>query len=635
MRLGSRRWGTSFVAAGLLACLVVGGASSAAGPLDPSFGGTGVVQIPQNVSAPALALDSQQRIVIVGAAPICGGLTVNRLLPTGAPDQSFGIAGAVSFKFDFNCLFGQDVAIAPDGGIIVAARGDQTPVIVRLTANGAVDPAFGDDGLVQLPGSGGVEQLVVDGTGRIVILFNGELARLSPSGVVESAYPNVEGAEAFTGIDIALSPAGAVTELGLAGTSRRIAVRRLDASGTPVDTFGTLGTTSQTLVNAPFQAFALAVDGSGRTLVVGGSFSIGDPNTKAAVLRLSTDGAADSSFGSAGLKTVAFAGLNANALAVATTVDDGVVMGGLGTNSSTQLNSRFFVALDSTGSLDLRLGGTGFYQGTDRGAFRDLAIQEDGYVVGVGESLYPASEAARFALDVSAPLLVQANVTEEATSAVGAVVRFAPSAVDDHDPTPLLQNCSPASGSQFPIGLTTVTCAVADASGNYGTGTFLVRVQDTTGPLITSPSAVVIDAESPAGGPASFVVSASDLVDGPVEATCAPPSGSTFVIGDTTVACSALDEFRNIERASFVVHVRGALEQLDALKDVISGFEARRSVIDGLLRDADRARASIVAGKKAQACGDLARVAKPAKLEIQDQAIVTATIRRIQSVVGC
>ena len=37
-------------------------------------------------------------------------------------------------------------------------------------------------------------------------------------------------------------------------------------------------------------------------------------------------------------------------------------------------------------------------------------------------------------------------------------------------------NCSPAPGSLFPVGVTTITCSAADAAGNTGTGTFTVTV---------------------------------------------------------------------------------------------------------------------------------------------------------------
>src|SRR5262249_52701062 len=45
-------------------------------------------------------------------------------------------------------------------------------------------------------------------------------------------------------------------------------------------------------------------------------------------------------------------------------------------------------------------------------------------------------------------------------------------------------SCSPASGSFFALGTTTVLCTATDASGNTATGSFPVRVLQ--GPLITS-----------------------------------------------------------------------------------------------------------------------------------------------------
>src|SRR5690606_1934517 len=46
--------------------------------------------------------------------------------------------------------------------------------------------------------------------------------------------------------------------------------------------------------------------------------------------------------------------------------------------------------------------------------------------------------------------------------------------------------CSPASGSTFPIGTTTVTCSTTDACGNAETCTFDVTVVDVTDPSITA-----------------------------------------------------------------------------------------------------------------------------------------------------
>ncbi|WCB92066.1 Xaa-Pro dipeptidyl-peptidase [Baekduia alba] len=69
-----------------------------------------------------------------------------------------------------------------------------------------------------------------------------------------------------------------------------------------------------------------------------------------------------------------------------------------------------------------------------------------------------------------------------APGASSAVATWAtPTVSDDQDASPSLA-CTPASGSSFPIGATTVSCTAADASGNTTTGTFVVTVSATPAP---------------------------------------------------------------------------------------------------------------------------------------------------------
>jgi hypothetical protein len=63
---------------------------------------------------------------------------------------------------------------------------------------------------------------------------------------------------------------------------------------------------------------------------------------------------------------------------------------------------------------------------------------------------------------------VPANLTENATSPQGAPVTYTPPTVVDEDsPLPPV-NCTPASGSTFAIGTTTVTCTVSDSGDTPG-----------------------------------------------------------------------------------------------------------------------------------------------------------------------
>ena len=78
--------------------------------------------------------------------------------------------------------------------------------------------------------------------------------------------------------------------------------------------------------------------------------------------------------------------------------------------------------------------------------------------------------------DTTPPALtVPATIHVVAGSPAGAVVMYEATAVDLVD-GPILPLCSPASGSTFPLGTTTVTCIASDAHGNSTTKAFDVVV---------------------------------------------------------------------------------------------------------------------------------------------------------------
>ena len=159
--------------------------------------------------------------------------------------------------------------------------------------------------------------------------------------------------------------------------------------------------------------------------------------------------------------------------------------------------------------------------------------------------------------DVTKPLVtVPADQTVEATGPNGAAVTYAAvTAEDDIDGT-LTPTCSKASGTVFPLGDTKVTCSAKDAAGNIGDSSFTITVEDTTAPTVSVPANITKEATSAAGATATFSASASDAVDGSVATTCAPTSGSTFALGATTVICSATDAAGNTGTTSFTVTVR-------------------------------------------------------------------------------
>src|SRR5215203_5114217 len=154
--------------------------------------------------------------------------------------------------------------------------------------------------------------------------------------------------------------------------------------------------------------------------------------------------------------------------------------------------------------------------------------------------------------DETAPILEVPTtpLTAEATGPDGAKVSYDVSATDDRDPSPKI-TCTPASGTAFALGSTTVTCNAQDEAGNNAEpGTFSVTVQDTTAPKLTVPTDMSTTATGADGAKVTYTATATDAVDTDPTVTCTPASGSTFPVGTTTVSCTASDDSGNTSPAA-------------------------------------------------------------------------------------
>ena len=108
------------------------------------------------------------------------------------------------------------------------------------------------------------------------------------------------------------------------------------------------------------------------------------------------------------------------------------------------------------------------------------------------------------------------------------------------------------------------------------TGAYELGPPDTTPPVIDSHDDVTAEATGSAGAVVSYTTPAtSDAVDGPRAATCAPVSGSTFALGDTTVTCNATDAAGNdATPTTFVVHVVDTMAPTIAAQADVGPVEA-------------------------------------------------------------
>ncbi|MBI3651458.1 MAG: HYR domain-containing protein [Acidobacteria bacterium] len=161
-------------------------------------------------------------------------------------------------------------------------------------------------------------------------------------------------------------------------------------------------------------------------------------------------------------------------------------------------------------------------------------------------------------VDNQAPTLTcPTNVTTNTAAGVcTAVVTYTTPTASDNC-TGATVSCSPASGSTFNKGVTTVTCTATDAAGLTGTCTFTVTVNDNQNPTISCPVNITQSTDS---GVCTAVVTyttptAADNCPGVGTVTCTPASGATFNKGVTTVSCSVTDASSNPGSCTFTVTV--------------------------------------------------------------------------------
>jgi hypothetical protein len=147
------------------------------------------------------------------------------------------------------------------------------------------------------------------------------------------------------------------------------------------------------------------------------------------------------------------------------------------------------------------------------------------------------------------------NVNADASPGGSTAVTFAKPIATDAVEGDRTVTCTPASGSTFPIGSTTVTCTASDSTGHGATKTFTVTVTDRTPPVITVPADITAEATGVSGKAVTYSFSASDPDDAVSTSSCTPASGSAFPVGVTTVTCNATDSHSNSASKSFTVTI--------------------------------------------------------------------------------
>ena len=130
-------------------------------------------------------------------------------------------------------------------------------------------------------------------------------------------------------------------------------------------------------------------------------------------------------------------------------------------------------------------------------------------------------------------------------------------------------SCTPTSPAAVGVGTSNVTCTATNFAGSVTTS-FLVTVVDQEAPSLTVPADIV--ATAPPGSSSAvvtYVVTAADNA-GIRSTLCAPPSGSAFSGGVTTVSCTATDNSGNTTTRTFKITVNFAIS--GRIRDLATGL---------------------------------------------------------------
>ncbi len=378
------------------------------GTLDTSFGGTGIVILSSNPANPsyefnegwAAAVQPDSKIVVAGF----GGMV--RYSVNGELDGSFGSGGGVA-PSSLGLL---SVAISPDGGIVSAGQGGGYFSTVKYLSNGVTDVAFGNDGaVITSVGSGYdvAQSIALTQDGRIVAAGNAQyintnlfaLAQYNADGSLDTSFGtdgkvttqvasgnnNSEGARS-----VALQSDGKIVTAGYANVTspaqgHNFALVRYNPDGSPDPSFGFNSNGIVITHIAVEQAFAVAIQADGR-IVAAGSSGASTNSLDFALIRYTTNGLLDASFGSNGIVTTPVGNSSDEARSMAIQPDGKIVLAGYARISSTNTDIAI-VRYNENGSLDNTFGAGGKVLtniGSSNEEANALVIQPDGKIVVAG-----------------------------------------------------------------------------------------------------------------------------------------------------------------------------------------------------------------------------------------------------------
>jgi uncharacterized delta-60 repeat protein len=385
------------------------------GLLDPTFGGTGEVNLAPSVSGLSFSVAIQpQDGKIVSVGRVTGKssideISVVRMNADGSLDASFNGTGYEALKVGYYSD-GASVALQPDGKILVGGSAyaslkafqnhDTEIVVARLNSNGTLDSTFANRGVFtwdRTSGSDVVSSLAVLSDGSIAAAGQNIVFKLSASGALVSSFGS-GGAYVFQAVTgtflggMAVAPNGDIIVSGKGGNTNwngvgiLLVVNPSTGGLDPSFNNGQGWVAASTPAGGITEFNAVTIQGNG--IVAAGNNQIRYQGQFGLLGRFSLSGALDTSFASGGYFTTTG---TMNLFNVAPELDGSLVVAGRDGTGTTLPVGHFTAG----GQLDTTFGGagTGFNVIQSASTWGGLAIGADGRIVVCGFGLTSPSPA--------------------------------------------------------------------------------------------------------------------------------------------------------------------------------------------------------------------------------------------------
>ncbi|NVO00879.1 MAG: chitobiase/beta-hexosaminidase C-terminal domain-containing protein, partial [Geobacteraceae bacterium] len=333
---------------------------SADGTPDSAFGTNGIVtdSTGSNSNASAVAIQTDGKIVITGQTYDGSNwvLFLQRFNANGSTDTNFGTLGRVTYNAGNDNSAG-GMAIQNDGKIVITGyinnNVSSNLLLLRFMDNGTLDTGFGTAGVITY--SSGFDSygngVILQPDGKIVSIgqtdngSNTDLLalRFNTTGILDTGF-GASGIFIYhsnmnnRGMGAAIQPDGKIVVVGTSADNvtsvNKVLTLRLNGNGTLDNSFGNSGTATYSIAGDD-RGNGVAFQSNGKIVVVGISYN--GSNDDLLLLRLNSNGSADTSFAPGGIFTYNTGSYNDYGYAVAIQADGRIVAAGYTEDTGTGL----------------------------------------------------------------------------------------------------------------------------------------------------------------------------------------------------------------------------------------------------------------------------------------------------------